>query len=94
MRTSRAGGAFIGCANYPECRYTRPLSGEMEGGDIAGPDGKFLGQDDNGVDVTLRTGRFGPFVQLGEQDPEDKTIKPKRASIPKGRDLSLRSKGR
>lgn len=89
MRTSRAGGAFIGCSNYPECRYTRPLSGEMEGGDIAGPDGKFLGQDDNGVDVTLRTGRFGPFVQLGEQDPEDKTIKPKRASIPKGRDLSL-----
>ena len=90
MRTSRAGGAFIGCSNYPECRYTRPLSGEVEGGDIAGPDGKALGHDpETGLPVTLRTGRFGPFVQLGEQDPEDKTNKPKRASIPKGRDLSL-----
>jgi len=88
MRTSRAGGAFIGCSNYPECRYTRPLAGEVEGGDIAGPDGKLLGHDDEGVPVTLRTGRFGPFVQLGEQDPEDKTIKPKRASIPKGMDLA------
>ncbi len=90
MRTSRAGGAFIGCSNYPECRYTRPLSGEVEGGDIAGPDGKLLGNDpETSLPVTLRTGRFGPFVQLGEQDPEDKTVKPKRASIPKGRDLGL-----
>ena len=38
MRTARSGGAFIGCSNYPECRYTRPLAGEVEGGDIAGPD--------------------------------------------------------
>ena len=34
---------FIGCSNYPECRYTRPLAGEVEGGDAAGPDGKLLG---------------------------------------------------
>ena len=60
----------------------------MEGGDIAGPDGKLLGHDDNGLPVTLRSGRFGPFVQLGEQDPEDKDNKPKRSSIPKGTDLS------
>ena len=87
MRTARSGGAFIGCSNYPECRYTRPISGELEGGDVAGPDGKLLGHDE-GLPVTLRTGRFGPFVQLGEQDPEDKDTKPKRASIPKGMDLS------
>ena len=87
MRTARSGGAFIGCSNYPECRYTRPLSGEVEGGDIAGPDGKLLGHDDNGLPVTLRSGRFGPFVQLGEQDPEDKSVKPKRSSVPKGTDL-------
>ncbi|WP_118137128.1 type I DNA topoisomerase [Oceanicella sp. SM1341] len=83
MRTSRAGGAFIGCSNYPECRYTRPMSGEVEGGDFAGPDGKLLGHDDNGLPVTLRTGRFGPYVQLGEQEEGSKE-KPKRASIPKG----------
>ncbi|HSF91690.1 MAG TPA: type I DNA topoisomerase, partial [Paracoccaceae bacterium] len=86
MRTSRAGGAFIGCSNYPECRYTRPLAGEVEGGDIAGPDGKLLGHNDDGEPVTLRTGRFGPFVQLGEVTEENP--KPKRSSIPKGMDLT------
>ncbi|MHA3913336.1 type I DNA topoisomerase [Halovulum sp. GXIMD14793] len=86
LKTARSGGAFIGCSNYPECRYTRPLSGEVEGGDIAGPDGKLLGHDEAGEPVTLRTGRFGPYVQLGEQTEE--VPKPKRASIPKGEDLA------
>ncbi|SOH93065.1 DNA topoisomerase-1 [Monaibacterium marinum] len=85
MRTARSGGAFIGCSNYPECRYTRPMAGEVEGGDVAGPDGKLLGHDDEGVPVTLRTGRFGPYVQLGE--PTEEAPKPKRASIPKGTEL-------
>jgi len=82
LRTSRAGGAFIGCSNYPECRYTRPLSGEVEEGDIASPDGKLLGHDPDGQPVTLRSGRFGPYVQLG--DATEENPKPKRASIPKG----------
>ncbi|RMH45510.1 MAG: type I DNA topoisomerase [Alphaproteobacteria bacterium] len=85
LRTSRAGGAFIGCSNYPECRYTRPLSApsaeEEEGG--IGPEGILLGHDpETGLPVTLRTGRFGPYVQLGE--PTEEAPKPKRASLPKG----------
>jgi len=87
MRTARSGGAFIGCSNYPECRYTRPLAGELEGGDIAGPDGKELGVDGDGELITLRTGRFGPYVQRGQATEE--VPKPPRASIPKGSDLSL-----
>ncbi len=86
IKTARSGGAFIGCGNYPECRYTRPLSGELEGGDIAGPDGKVLGLNDEGETITLRTGRFGPYVQQG--DVTEEVPKPKRASIPKGEDLS------
>ncbi|MEM7241407.1 MAG: type I DNA topoisomerase [Pseudomonadota bacterium] len=86
MRTARSGGAFIGCSNYPECRYTRPLAGELEGGDIAGPDGKQLGHDENGDPISLRTGRFGPYVQRREATEEEK--KPPRTSIPKGTDLS------
>ena len=86
MRTARSGGAFIGCSNYPECRYTRPLAGEVEGGDIAGPDGKLLGHDDNGEPITLRTGRFGPYVQRREATEEEK--KPPRTSVPKGTDLA------
>ncbi|HUF57250.1 MAG TPA: type I DNA topoisomerase [Thermohalobaculum sp.] len=84
LRTSRAGGAFIGCSAYPECRYTRPLGGEVEGGDTAGPGGRLLGHDGNGVPVTLRTGRFGPYVQLGEAGEGEK---PPRTSVPKGVEL-------
>ena len=78
-------GSFIGCSNYPECRFTRPLGGEMNGeeGSAAGPDGvKVLGTDpESGLEVSLRDGRFGAYVQLGE--PVEKE-KPKRASLPKG----------
>ena len=76
-------GAFIGCSNYPDCRFTRQLA---ETGDTAlASEPKVLGVDpETGLEVTLRTGRFGPYVQLGE--PEGKE-KPKRASIPKTWDL-------
>ncbi len=76
-------GAFIGCSNYPECRYTRQLA---DTGDKASAtaEAKVLGTDpETGLGVTLRTGRFGPYVQLGEGDGKEK---PKRASIPKGTD--------
>jgi DNA topoisomerase-1 len=73
-------GAFIGCTNYPECRYTRPLSAGEGGADIGT---KKLGEDPvTGLGVTVRSGRFGPYLQLGEtvKDAE----KPKRAGLPKG----------
>ena len=82
LRTARSGGAFIGCSNYPECRYTRPMGGGEEGEGALGPDGKLLGHDDDGEPVTLRSGRFGPYVQLGELTEENP--KPKRSSLPKG----------
>jgi DNA topoisomerase I len=73
-------GAFIGCSNYPECRYIRSLSSSPDGaGDIGT---KKLGVDpDSGLEVTLRSGRFGPYVQLGEASEGEK---PKRAGLPKG----------
>ena len=86
LRTARSGGAFIGCSNYPECRYTRPLAGDVEGGDIAGADGKALGFSEDGQPVTLRKGPYGLYVQLGEVTEE--SPKPKRSSIPKGMDPS------
>jgi len=83
LKTSRAGGAFIGCSGYPECRYTRPLGGEDSNNPLAGPGGKTLGVDPaSGLAVSLRSGRYGPYVQLGEQVP-DSTEKPKRSSLPK-----------
>ncbi|HUO98123.1 MAG TPA: type I DNA topoisomerase [Rhizomicrobium sp.] len=68
-------GAFVGCSNYPDCRYTRQL-GQKNGEGSAEP--KVLGTfPGSGEEVSLRSGRFGPYVQLGEE-------KPKRASLPKG----------
>ncbi|WP_337270839.1 type I DNA topoisomerase [Oryzifoliimicrobium ureilyticus] len=74
-------GAFVGCSNYPECNYTRQLS--SEGADAEGAaalnEPKALGADPNtGEELTLRTGRFGPYVQRGDGKEA------KRASLPKG----------
>jgi DNA topoisomerase I len=86
LKISSKYGAFIGCVNYPECRYTRQLADQGGDPDAAGPDGKLLGYDpDTGLAVTLRTGRFGPYVQLGEAVGEEK---PKRSSLPKGVDAA------
>ncbi|GJE75573.1 type I DNA topoisomerase [Methylorubrum suomiense] len=85
-------GAFIGCSNYPECKYTRQLSasaveGEGDGSSMEGgqPGVRVLGEDPaTGLPVSLRDGRFGPFVQLGEASSEKGAEKPKRSSLAKG----------
>ena len=75
-------GAFIGCSNYPECNFTRQMSPGAEGA-VNGT--KVLGEDPaTGLEVTLRGGRFGPYLQLGETSKEKDAPKPKRAGIPKG----------
>ncbi|MEO0691973.1 MAG: type I DNA topoisomerase, partial [Pseudomonadota bacterium] len=82
MRTARSGGAFIGCSNYPECRYTRPFGPpdpEAEASAIP-PEGKLLGVD-HGDEIRVFKGRFGPYVQRGDVTEENK--KPPRQSIPK-----------
>ncbi len=79
-------GAFVGCSNYPDCRFTRQFSeSSEEAAKAPSADGKLLGQDpETGLDVTLRSGRFGPYVQLGEPNGDEK---PKRSSVPKTFDL-------
>jgi DNA topoisomerase I len=79
LKLSKFGG-FIGCTNYPECRYTRQLTAGPNGAGDGGT--KQLGLDPaSGLEVTLRNGRFGPYVQLGEVVDGEK---PKRAGLPKG----------
>jgi DNA topoisomerase I len=86
LKISGKYGAFIGCSRYPDCRYTRQLSQPEGPAEASTPDGKLLGHDpETGLPVTLRTGRFGPYVQLGDGTKEEK---PKRASIPKGVDAN------
>jgi DNA topoisomerase-1 len=75
-------GAFVGCSNYPECNFTRQLGSNMQAegaGDAGLDEPKVLGDDpDSGEPITLRSGRFGPYVQRGEGKEA------KRSSLPKG----------
>ena len=72
-------GAFIGCSNYPECRYTMQLSDAATGAAEGVPSDGVLGTDEeSGQPVYLKSGRFGPYVQLGDSET------PKRSSLPKG----------
>jgi DNA topoisomerase-1 len=85
-------GAFIGCSNYPECRYTRPLV--APGAEADGAAGFNEGQRELGTDpgtgkaISLRRGPYGLYVQLGEEtlDEKGKKVKPRRASLAKGMD--------
>ncbi|MBL8690812.1 MAG: type I DNA topoisomerase [Rhodospirillaceae bacterium] len=77
-------GAFIGCSNYPECKYTRRLVVEGgQDGDAAAEGGeRELGKDpSSGKAVTLKRGPYGQYVQLGEAEGKEK---PKRVSLPRG----------
>jgi DNA topoisomerase I len=87
LKISGKNGAFVGCGNYPDCRYTRQLTQNGDGSDASAVDGKVLGTDPvTELDVIVKNGRFGPYVQLGE--PSGKDDKPKRSSIPKGIDAA------
>ena len=86
IRTSRSGSAFIGCSNYPECKFVRPFAVISDESINEKSTEGAIGLDDRGIEIFLKSGRFGPYVQLGnssEQNP-----KPKRTSIPKNFETS------
>jgi len=72
-------GAFIGCSNYPNCRYTRPLAIETDA-DAAPPETALGTEPGSGLAVTLKKGPYGHYVQLGEGNGE---FKPKRVALPR-----------
>ncbi len=86
LRLAKNGG-FIGCSNYPECRFTRPLAVQAKGGkdgmeESLGP--KDLGSDPaSGEVISLRKGPYGFYLQIGEASEGEK---PKRSALPEGLD--------
>ena len=97
LKNSFRGGAFIGCSNYPECKFTRPLSKIKAAQQFNLAEPKLLGKKDNGIDIFLKNGRFGPYLQyeLIEKELIQKTkskkkikndLNVKNVSIPKGLD--------
>ena len=94
LKNSFRGGAFIGCSNYPECKFTRPLSKSKAAQQYSLAEPKLIGQNDKGKEIYLKNGRFGPYLQY-EKEPDEKVknVKSKKkkenenmknVSIPKG----------
>ncbi|MDG2187078.1 MAG: type I DNA topoisomerase [Hyphomicrobiales bacterium] len=74
-------GSFVGCSNYPTCKYQRDLSGK----NTTTPSKKIIAKEpETGINITLQIGRYGPYLELENKDPD---TKPKRVSVPKNIDL-------
>jgi DNA topoisomerase I len=100
LKNSFRGGAFIGCSNYPDCKFTRPLSKVKAAQQSQLAEPKLIGKHENGNDMFLKIGRFGPYIQYEiipeqkiEEVPKKKSKKKKKekentniknVSIPKG----------
>ena len=103
LKNSFRGGAFIGCSNYPECKFTRPLSKTKAAQQSQLAEPKLIGKHENGNDMFLKNGRFGPYIQyeiipeVNEEPVKKKKVKKKKnqkennnlknISIPKGIEL-------
>ena len=83
LKNSFRGGAFIGCSNYPDCKFTRPLSKSKAAAQAQLTEPKFIGKHINGNDIFLKNGRFGPYLQyekiLDEIEVEKVTKKKKKS---------------
>ena len=104
LKNSFRGGAFIGCSNYPDCKFTRPLSKAKAAAQSQLAEPKFIGKHENGNDMYLKNGRFGPYIQYEViNEAKEEVIKKKKSkkkknvkeinnfknvSIPKGIELN------
>ena len=94
LKNSFRGGAFIGCSNYPDCKFTRPLSKTKATAQYNLAEPKLIGKNIFEKDIYLKNGRFGPYLQFetevdilaktkkNKKKPEDNNMK--NVSIPKG----------
>ena len=99
LKNSFRGGAFIGCSNYPDCKFTRPLSKAKAAAQSQLAEPKLVGKHENGNDMYLKNGRFGPYIQYEKIEEINEETKPKKkkkkkensnmknVSIPKGIEL-------
>ena len=95
LKNSFKGGAFIGCSNYPECKFTRPLSKTKATTQYNLKEPKLIRPNEFGKNIYLKNGRFGPYLQYEKElEPRleilikkkkiKEEINTKNVSIPKG----------
>ncbi len=90
LKNSFRGGAFIGCSNYPDCKFTRPLSKTKASQMINLSEPKLIGQNSFGKNIFLKNGRFGPYLQF-EIEINEKDEKPKKKSKKKKENENLKN---
>ena len=90
LKNSFRGGAFIGCTNYPECKFTRPLSKSKAAQQLVLAEPKLIGKNDNGKEIFLKNGRFGPYLQF-EKEKIEEEIKSKKRKKTKKKDDNLKN---
>ena len=90
LKNSFRGGAFIGCSNYPECKFTRPLSKSKASQQVNLAEPKLIGQNDLGKDIFLKNGRFGPYLQF-EIDVDTSVENKKKRSKKKKENENLKN---
>jgi DNA topoisomerase-1 len=80
LKNSFRGGAFIGCSNYPDCKFTRPLSKAKAAAQSQLAEPKLIGKHENGNDMYLKNGRFGPYLQYEkiEEKKEEVIVETKK----------------
>ena len=83
LKNSFRGGAFIGCTNYPECKFTRPLSKSKAAQQLVLAEPKLIGKNDNGKEIFLKNGRFGPYLQFEKEKIEEEIKSKKRKKVKK-----------
>jgi len=95
LKNSFRGGAFIGCSNYPECKFTRPLSKAKAAAQYNLAEPKLIGQNENGKDIYLKNGRFGPYLQYEKkillEEESSKKIKKKKKKKKTTEDNNMRN---
>ena len=93
LKNSFRGGAFIGCSNYPECKFTRPLSKAKASAQAQLAEPKFIGKHDNGNDIYLKNGRFGPYLQyeINAEDIEEQKTKKRKTKKKKDENENLKN---
>lgn len=83
-------GTFLSCSRYPDCEGARLIDGT-----VPQPEEPIGTHPDTDEPIYVKTGKYGPYVQQGEdqqtKDENGKTIpvkkrgpKPRRASLPQG----------
>ena len=78
LKNSFKGGAFIGCSNYPECKFTRPLSKTKSAVQYSLTEPKLIGQNEFGKNIYLKNGRFGPYLQYEKELEHDEEVPDKK----------------